>query len=286
MVLHQVWLGLTGLIKKFTELLISNRNYCHANLLIANTFMREDRVLEHDFNLPNGKRQLIRGKCDCLVFDFATNRFSVIEFKTYQPIDTSAQVAQVALYSYMLSERKKVPVNVAVYCVLPEFKEYKYTAEELENNIHQVIPHKLLQMQNWLTWEPPQPNPPPMTSQSHLCQICPEKQKCQTFFAPDFDNYFNNWEFNHQDSPNIEGKNSPQTSKTQKNNPFNPDQIGLDLVNTLKSFGIGVESEVLNVKILRIVSKLCIGIGDTKFDQLMTLFSIDNGFYLGKTQRL
>ena len=89
LVLHQVWLGLTGLIKKFTELLISNRNYCHANLLIANTFMREDRVLEHDFNLPNGKRQLIRGKCDCLVFDFATNRFSVIEFKTYQPIDTA-----------------------------------------------------------------------------------------------------------------------------------------------------------------------------------------------------
>jgi hypothetical protein len=44
--------------------------------------------------------------------------------------------------------------------------------------------------------------------------------------------------------------------------------------------------EVLNVKILRIVSKLCIGIGDTKFDQLMTLFSIDNEFYLGKTQRL
>ena len=45
-------------------------------------------------------------------------------------------------------------------------------------------------------------------------------------------------------------------------------------------------SEVLNVKILRILSKLCIGIGDTKFEQLMTLFSIDNGFYLGKTQRL
>ena len=46
------------------------------------------------------------------------------------------------------------------------------------------------------------------------------------------------------------------------------------------------QTEVLNVKILRIVSKLCIGIGDTKFYQLMTLFSIDNGFYLGKTQRL
>ena len=48
---------------------------------------------------------------------------------------------------------------------------------------------------------------------------------------------------------------------------------------------VPTDPEVLNVKILRIVSKLCIGIGDTKFDQLMTLFSIDNGFYLGKTQR-
>ncbi|MBD2633681.1 hypothetical protein, partial [Aphanizomenon sp. FACHB-1399] len=49
---------------------------------------------------------------------------------------------------------------------------------------------------------------------------------------------------------------------------------------------LSFNAEVLNVKILRIVSKLCIGIGDTKFGQLMTLFSIDNGFYLGKTQRL
>jgi hypothetical protein len=49
---------------------------------------------------------------------------------------------------------------------------------------------------------------------------------------------------------------------------------------------VPTDPEVLNVKILRIVSKLCIGIGDTKFDQLMTLFSIDNGFYLGKKQRL
>jgi uncharacterized membrane protein len=47
-----------------------------------------------------------------------------------------------------------------------------------------------------------------------------------------------------------------------------------------------INAEVLNVKILRILSKLCIGIGDTKFEQLMTLFSIDNGFYLGKTKRL
>jgi GxxExxY protein len=58
------------------------------------------------------------------------------------------------------------------------------------------------------------------------------------------------------------------------------------LVEQQKMLEVWYDAEVLNVKILRIVSKLCIGIGDTKFDQLMTLFSIDNGFYLGKTQRL
>ncbi len=57
-------------------------------------------------------------------------------------------------------------------------------------------------------------------------------------------------------------------------------------IDTVVNNGLDIIPEVLNVKILRIVSKLCIGIGDTKFDQLMTLFSIDNGFYLGKKQRL
>jgi hypothetical protein len=57
-----------------------------------------------------------------------------------------------------------------------------------------------------------------------------------------------------------------------------PNRVGLIHESTLP--------EVLNVKILRILSKLCIGIDDTKFEQLMTLFSINKGFYLGETQTL
>jgi S-DNA-T family DNA segregation ATPase FtsK/SpoIIIE len=51
---------------------------------------------------------------------------------------------------------------------LPEFKEYHYSWEQLENTVHQLIPYKLQQMQQWLTWEPPLPNSPPTTT--HL--IC------------------------------------------------------------------------------------------------------------------
>jgi S-DNA-T family DNA segregation ATPase FtsK/SpoIIIE len=118
-----------------------------------------------------------------LIYNFELKRLCVVEFKTYQPVDPSAQLAQVALYSYMLWQKKKIPIDSAVYCVSPEFKEYQYSWEQLENTVHQLIPYKLQQMQEWLTWEPPNPNPPPSTTQPHLCEICQEQHKCQTYFV-------------------------------------------------------------------------------------------------------
>ncbi len=181
-VLLQVWQGLQGLIKKFTELLVINRRYCSAETVIQNTFISGEHNLEYYFDLPNGTKQLIRGEFDCLVFNFELKRLCMVEFKTYQSLDSAAQLAQASLYSYMLWKQKKAPVDSAVYCVLPEFKEYKYSWEQLENTVHQLIPYKLLQMQEWLNWESPNPNPPPATTQPHLCEICPQQQKCQTFF--------------------------------------------------------------------------------------------------------
>ena len=167
-------------------MLVINRRYCSAETLISNTFISGERNLEYYFDLPNGTKQLIRGEFDCLVFNFELKRLCMVEFKTYQPVDSAAQLAQVSLYSYMLSKQKKTPVDSAVYCVLPEFKEYKYSWEQLENTVHQLIPYKLLQMQNWLSWESPNPNPPPATTKPYLCEICPQQQKCQTFFAQIF----------------------------------------------------------------------------------------------------
>ncbi|MFM5896897.1 MAG: DNA translocase FtsK [Dolichospermum sp.] len=225
-VLLQVWQGLQGLIKKFTELLVINRRYCSAETLISNTFISGEQNLEYYFDLPNGTKQLIRGEFDCLVFNFELKRLCMVEFKTYQPVDSAAQLAQVSLYSYMLSKQKKTPVDSAVYCVLPEFKEYKYSWEQLENTVHQLIPYKLLQMQEWLSWESPNPNPPPATNQPYLCEICPQQQKCQTFFDVE-----SNYDQNSDTEP---PRKKPDPS-------INADKIGEDLVNTLQSFGVGVE---------------------------------------------
>ncbi|PMB49745.1 cell division protein FtsK [Fischerella thermalis CCMEE 5205] len=216
--LLQVWQGLQGLIKRFAEILVINRRYCSAEKLMSNTFISEARKLEHYFDLPDGSKQRVVGEFDCLVFNFELKRLCVVEFKTYQPVDPSAQLAQVALYSYMLWQKKKVSVDSAVYCVLPEFKEYKYTWEELENTVHRLIPYKLQQMRQWLIWEPPHPNPPPPTTQPHLCEICPQKQKCQTYFV----------------SPDISSTENSQES-------VNADAIGEELVATLQSFKIKVD---------------------------------------------
>ena len=225
-VLLQVWQGLQGLIKKFTELLVINRRYCSAETLISNTFISGERNLEHYFDLPNGTKQLIRGEFDCLVFNFELKRLCMVEFKTYQPVDSAAQLAQVSLYSYMLSKRKKPPIDSAVYCVLPEFKEYKYSWEQLENTVHQLIPYKLLQMQEWLSWESPNPNPPPATTQPHLCEICPQQQKCQTFFGV---------ESNHDQNSDTE----PPRKKPEPS--INADEIGASLVAILESFKVNVD---------------------------------------------
>ncbi|MBH8574259.1 PD-(D/E)XK nuclease family protein [Nostocaceae cyanobacterium CENA369] len=227
--LLQVWYGLQGLIKRFVELLVINRRYCSAETVISNTFVSEERSLEHYFDLPNGTQQRVGGEFDCLVFNFELKRLCVVEFKTYQPVDPSAQLAQVSLYSYMLWQKKKVAVDSAVYCVLPEFKEYYYSWEQLESAVHQLIPYKLLQMQQWLTWESPHPNPPPPTTQPHLCKICPQQQKCQTFFAD-----------TELDPP------QPTLEKveefTKKNPPSpNADVMGEELAATLQSFKIKVD---------------------------------------------
>ncbi len=240
--LHQIWQGLIRLIHHWAELLVKNRRFCTAESVIGNTLLAGEITLTHNFDLPNGSQQPVIGKLDSLVFDFEQKRLCVVEYKTYQPADLSAQVAQVALYSYMLAKKKNVPVDSAVYCIFPEFQEYRYRWEELENTVHRLIPHKLQQMQEWLAWEKSQPDPPPPTPQLHLCEICPQQEKCQSFFQVAGE---------PSKTEARSGQDKPQkiSNPEQKNNPkpkndqpiVDADAIGNQLVETFQSFKIGVD---------------------------------------------
>ena len=154
-------------------------------MLIHKTFLAQELAVKHEFELPNGDRQLVRGRFDSLVYDFVQQRLCVVEYKTYQAIEPAAQLAQVALYSYMLQQKLKVNINSAVYSVLPDWKGVEYPWDLLEDTLHQLIPRKLMQMRDWLSWRSPNPNPPPMTAHLELCNICPQKNKCQTYFETD-----------------------------------------------------------------------------------------------------
>ncbi|MFB2980513.1 DNA translocase FtsK [Microseira sp. BLCC-F43] len=262
----QIWEGLKGIIRRWAELLVVNRRYCSGETVISKTFVTGERKLEHYFNLPDGTQERVVGEFDCLIYNCELERLCVGEFKTYQPADTSAQLAQVALYSYMLKEKQNVPVDSAVYCVLPEFKEYYYSWEQLENTVHSLIPHKLQQMRQWLTWESGQPNPPPATIQPHLCEICPQREKCQTFFAvadgngkQDTSLYYREAEpprIDYQVEPGNqeegEAATHPTRSQVQPGNEnieapplvettLDADKIGQELVSTFESFSIKVD---------------------------------------------
>ncbi len=231
-----VWQGLRGVIQRFAEMLIVNRRYCSAESTIRNSFISEERQLEHYFNLPNGTQQQVRGEYDCLIYNWERKRLCMVEFKTYQPLDSSAQLAQVSLYSYMLRQKQQVPVDSAVYCVLPEFKEYYYDWEQLENTVNQLIPYKLQQMQEWLNWQQSQPNSPPATTQPYLCEICPQQEKCQSYFGDSIETPPTPLE-----EGGLEEEGFEEETETQKEDSFNADAIGEELVTTLQSFGINVD---------------------------------------------
>ncbi len=183
--LNQLWEGITGLIRRWAELLVSNRTLCEPEDVIRKTFLAQELSVKFEFELPNGDRQLVKGRFDSLVYDFAQQRLCVVEYKTYQATDPAAQLAQVALYSYMLKQKLKVNINSAVYSVLPDWKGVEYSWDQLEQSLHQLIPSKLQQMRSWLAWQPSDPSPPPKTPHLALCDICPQRKKCQTYFETD-----------------------------------------------------------------------------------------------------
>ena len=183
--LLQLWQGLMGLIRRWVSLLLSNRALCDASEVVSKTFLAQELSVDYSFELPNGDRQTVRGRFDSLIYDFAKQRLCVVEYKTYQATDPAAQLAQVALYSYMLKQQLGVNINSAVYSVLPDWKGVEYPWDQLEAMLHQLIPPKLQQIQTWLNWRSPAPNPPPKTPHSQLCDICPQRNRCQQYFVTD-----------------------------------------------------------------------------------------------------
>ncbi|NEO92565.1 MAG: cell division protein FtsK, partial [Moorea sp. SIO3G5] len=257
-ILLQLWQGLKSLIPHWTQLLVTNRPYCQPEEVISKTFVAQEINLSYNFTLPDGTQQRVNGKFDSLIFDCERDRYCVVDYKTYQPVDPSANLAQVALYSYMLHQKKGVAIDAAVYCVLPEFQKQYYSREELEDTVHQLIPHKLQQMRQWLTWKPAQVEkegdgetiknhctptigkgnlkPPPLTRQPHLCNICPQQQTCQTFFEDGK---------TEQEPVKPPSPKNPDIVQKPVKPPSQPtpdtDQTGEKLVSTLEDFKIGVD---------------------------------------------
>ncbi|MDX2099963.1 MAG: DNA translocase FtsK [Leptolyngbyaceae cyanobacterium bins.59] len=230
--LQHLWQGLTSLIQRWAELLVSNRRYCTAEDVLRKTFLAQELTVQHSFQLPNGQQQLVKGKFDSLIYDFSCHRLYVVEYKTYQSLDPSAQLAQVALYSYMLREKVGVPIHSAVYSVLPDWNELSFTWDELEKTVHQLIPHKLQQMQQWVNWQQDQADPPPPAAQSAFCEICPQQSKCQAFFSVS------------QSEPTIAPPPEPilplHPLPAVRSPAPDAEELGQNLVATLQSFGIGV----------------------------------------------
>lgn len=180
--LYQVWQVLTKLIFNMSEIIVKNRRYCHESVVVRRTLITREIPVDYTFKIAGSKSQKLTGKVNNLIFDFETRRLRVVHFQTYETVEVSSQLIGVALYSFLLKQKKKVSVDAVVYWVLPELGEYYYSWEKLDNVVEGLVPGKLEEMREWLRWEEFQPDPPPRTEHEYLCDICPQKEKCQSFF--------------------------------------------------------------------------------------------------------
>ena len=259
-VLQQIWQGLRGLIQHWSTLLIRNRYYTHYKTLMSQTFVSQEIAVLCDYPLPNQKTQKIEGKFDSLIRDLEKNRLCMVEYKTYAPLDSAAQLAQVALYSYILHLNKQQPVDSAVYCVLPEFKSYFYTWEELKDTVHELTPVKLQQMRDWLNWQPSEPDPPPKTHQTEqLCPICPQQATCQTYFPNDV---FHSSQTIPASSDSKEEIIRSDTPKPQPCQQENGQKLGQQLETILKAYGVRADYEgaTIGASFIRIRLKPHLGV--------------------------
>ncbi|WP_159786590.1 DNA translocase FtsK [Sodalinema gerasimenkoae] len=174
--------GLQRLIYHYAGLLKRNRQHYHPDQIIEKTFIDSELGLKQSYRLSNGEEQTVSGQFDNLIYDGDRQRLCMVEYKTYQPADPSAQVMQVALYADMLHRQRQEPVDAAVYCILPEFQVYHYSWEELQSMMQTGVVRHLQNMRDWLQWQPDSPNPPPKTHEERLCPLCPQQNTCQTFF--------------------------------------------------------------------------------------------------------
>lgn len=181
--LATLWKALQRLIRRWSALLVSNRRSCTADAVFYKTFIAQELNIDHTFTLPDETLQTVQGRLDSLVYDFARQRLCVVEYKTYQTTDNVPQLAQVALYSTMLRLRLGVPINSAIYSVLPDWEETEFSWEDLQVFLNRIIPTKLQKMRDWLAWQPMQFDPPPATNYPHLCDLCPQYEPCQTYFV-------------------------------------------------------------------------------------------------------
>ena len=180
--LYQVWQVLTKLIFNISEIIVKNRRYCHEHVVVRRTLITAETPVDYTFKIPYSKIQKLTGKVNNLIFDFESRRLYIVHYQTYETVEAFSQLMALALYSFLLKQKKKVPVDALVYWVLPKLGEYHHSWEKLENMVESLVPSKLEKMREWLRWEEFQPDPPPPTEKEYLCDTCPQREKCQSFF--------------------------------------------------------------------------------------------------------
>ena len=226
--LLKTWEAITPLLQKWTDILISNRQSYSIQELFKQTFIHKKNS-DQFFLLNNNQQQLIRGEFNNCLYQKDNHNLFIVNHQGEKSLNPEAQLVQIALSSYLIKETLGLEIDKTTYLLFPDEQEFNYSWSQIEQSVNQLISDKIIPLRSWLAWEKDTPSAPPKTTYQQLCKICPQQDKCQTFFPSSTDGLEN--------IPVIiipPGEPIKITDQIDEN-------MSRDLVSTLNAFGLTVD---------------------------------------------
>jgi S-DNA-T family DNA segregation ATPase FtsK/SpoIIIE len=233
--LLQTWEAITPLLKRWTDILISNRRSYSPQELFDQTFIYRKNS-DRYFPLPDNQQQLIRGKFDNCLYQKDKSCLFIINHQSEKSLNPEAQLVEVALSSYLIKDLLGLEIDNITYLLFPNCQQFNYPWSQIEQTVDHLIKYKILELQSWLAWETSSLSAPPKTTYQELCEICPQQAKCQSLF-PTLPT--------DKTPPQPRGENNPviiiPEGKPIKTTGIIDENMGKDLVSTLNAFGLKVD---------------------------------------------
>ncbi len=149
---------------------------------VEHAFLPPERILKSRFVANDGTTLDVSGKFDCALMDHAKGEVLLVEFKCLKETDPTEELAQLALYAWLIRENTGLSPRTCVLYLEEDQPAARFSAEETAEVID-LLPHLFENAIRTLKAVGAGKGTIPQTDHLPLCDICHFRQECDSRFG-------------------------------------------------------------------------------------------------------